>query len=273
MAGERVPSLPPGVAVRHAAACRAAVTSDQASDLCRSKVEPHPDPPTGPGRGPVRCQVWLAHVDLLRPCHHKLLDELERARHQSYLREADRARFALGAALLRIGVAHRLEISPYEVRVDRRCAVCARPHGKPTIPDTTVQVSVSHSGDLVALALTQSVPVGVDIEAIVPTHVTGIARAVLSPEETLVGEADFFTYWCRKESAIKATGDGLRTPLRRVIVSPADTPARLLTYRGAPLPCAMADLPVPPGYAGAVAVLAHDELDLCVGSAGPLLGA
>jgi 4'-phosphopantetheinyl transferase len=131
-------------------------------------------------------------------------------------------------------------------------------------------VSISHSGQRVGVA-TAPEPVGLDVELIAPIAVEEMASHVLGPGEQAEDLAEFYTYWTRKESAVKATGDGLRAGLDRVLVSPADQPARLIAYESRPgLVATMRDLCPGSGYAGALTVLAgepwqvreHDATDL-----------
>lgn len=94
---------------------------------------------------------------------------------------------------------------------------------------------------------------------------------MLAPAEQLRDPVDLFTYWCRKESVVKATGDGLQAGLAEVVLGPAAEPPRLLSYRGAPQPAAVADVPAGPGYAAAVTVLAAGRLEITLGRAADLL--
>jgi 4'-phosphopantetheinyl transferase len=106
--------------------------------------------------------LTMAHVGLL-----DLLDERERQRIDRVVAEADRARTLLGAALLRIAVAAMLGRSPKSVMVDRTCSGCGGWHGRPTLPGTDLDVSVSHSGRVVAVAtLVGGGRVGVDVECV-----------------------------------------------------------------------------------------------------------
>ena len=42
--------------------------------------------------------------------------------------------------------------------------------------------------------------------------------------------ARFFRYWVAKEAVLKATGDGLRTPMTALSMSPADEPPVLVDW-------------------------------------------
>ncbi|GIH14418.1 4'-phosphopantetheinyl transferase family protein [Rugosimonospora africana] len=221
--------------------------------------------------GALRCEMWFADIASVRPAHLALLNDVEQRRRERYLKEADRARFTAGVALTRLVVAQQTGTVPDRVRVDRTCPRCSEPHGKPRIVDADVHMSLSHSGDKVAFALTREAAVGVDVEVVGDRDVTGLAEAVLVAAEPVRRAEEFYTYWCRKESVVKATGEGLRVPLREVVVSPADTPAQLISYRGAALACSLADLSVGPGYAAAVTVLAEGSLSVRIHDASAVL--
>ena len=101
-----------------------------------------------------------AHVGLMN-----LLDPLERQRVDRAAAEADRARFLLGAALLRSVAGSMLDLPAAAVTVDRTCSHCGRWHGRPTLPGTALDMSVSHSGAVVTVAaLPGGGRVGVDVE-------------------------------------------------------------------------------------------------------------
>jgi len=221
----------------------------------------------------VRCTVWLADTRQARPGHAALLDDRERGRRAALRHPVDRARFTLAAALLRLAVAGAVGGSPGAVRVERTCPDCGAPHGRPRLPGTGLHASVSHSAGRVVVALSAAAPVGVDVERVRSgPDVAALARTVLAAGEPLGAPAELFTYWCRKEAVVKATGEGLRVPLGEVVVGPARQPARLVSYRGAPLAAALADLPAGPGYAAAVAVLGSGRPEVWMADPGDLLG-
>ena len=217
------------------------------------------------------CTVWVADVGAERPFHRNLLDPDERRRRAALRRPADQARFTVAAALMRLVAADLTGRPPATIAVDRRCPGCGRAHGKPRLPGTGIDVSVSHSADRVLLAVTRAGPVGVDVERITDANTATLADRVLAPGEPVRRPWDFFVYWCRKESAVKATGDGLRVPLSEVVVRPADAPAGLLSYRGARLTADMTDLDVGPGYAAAVTVLTGRPVRVWLRDAGVAL--
>ncbi len=210
----------------------------------------------------LACRVWLVDVTGAPPADLSLLNPAERLRRDTFRRDADRTRFTAAAALLRVAAGAELGRPPATIEVERRCDRCPAAHGRPTIPGTGLHVSVSHSGAFVAVAVTAAAPVGVDVEEITQRSIADLAPLCLGPEEVARHPQDFYTYWCRKESVVKATGDGLRVPLPAVRVSPAHAPPRLVAYQGSTMPAAMSDLTIAGGYAGALTVLADGELDV-----------
>ena len=95
-----------------------------------------------------------------------LLDPRETDRFLGYESPADQARFLLGAAMLRSAVGQQLGIRPQDVPVDRGCDTCGGWHGRPRVPGSSLQLSVSHAGLLVAMAMAIGGPVGIDVERI-----------------------------------------------------------------------------------------------------------
>lgn len=203
------------------------------------------------------CQVWFADLADYRAELRGLLDEVEQVRRQRYQQSVDRRRFTLAAALLRVVAGRQLGLPARRLVIDRGCPDCDRQHGKPRLRDAAdLHVSVSHSGNLIAVATTPTAPIGVDVEVVTERDYLDLARAFLAPGELVDGSDSFYTLWTRKEAVIKATGDGLRMPLPRVAVSPADKAPELVEYAGTRLSCSMADLQPEPGYIGALAILA-----------------
>jgi 4'-phosphopantetheinyl transferase len=77
----------------------------------------------------------------------------------------------------------------------------------------TVEVSIAHSRDMIACAVSQAGPVGIDIEAHRPRNYAAIARYGFGPEERAMiarqGPAAFYRVWTLREAMGKATGEGL----------------------------------------------------------------
>lgn len=222
---------------------------------------------------PGDCHVWVADaVRVPAPSLLEWLDARERARHDAFVRDADRALYLTAHALLRQLVAAQLGVGPREVRFTQECRHCDRqePHGKPGVAGSPLEVSLSHSGERVAVAVSQAGPVGVDIEEVgaeakvadlSPVVLTAAERAEL--ERLPVGERSrgFIRYWARKEAVLKATGDGLAVEPALLTVSAPGAPAALLEWRNRAephLPVRLHDVDAGDGYRAAVAVLGDE---------------
>lgn len=194
-------------------------------------------------------------MDLAR--RRDLLDPTEATRVSRVTNAEDRTRQVAGAALLRLAAGYLVDIDPAMISVDRRCDTCGQPHGRPHLIGTDLRASISHSGDRIAVALTRAGHVGVDVERVSPIDLAELASDVLGPEEHANSTTDFFIYWVRKESVVKATGDGVVAGLERVRVSRPSEPAMLLGYPDrAPLAATITDLHPGDDYVAAVTVLA-----------------
>ncbi|NIK61103.1 4'-phosphopantetheinyl transferase family protein [Kribbella shirazensis] len=172
-------------------------------------------------------EVWWAGVGEARPEFERDLDRVERERLAAYVREVDQARFLLGVTIVRQVLAARFSLPAAKIMLDRTCSECGKPHGKVRAVGLPVELSVTHSGQLVGVAVADR-PVGLDVERVDPElDVDGVARVALSADEVraLHGHSGiekaraFTTYWTRREAVVKATGVGLRGKLR------ADVPA------------------------------------------------
>jgi 4'-phosphopantetheinyl transferase len=143
------------------------------------------------------------------------------------------------------------------------------PYGKPTLAslDTPLRFNVSHSGELLLIAVTLERALGVDVEQVRPDmSVIEIAERFFSENErrALAGVPQalqhdaFFDCWTRKEAYIKAKGDGLSLPLDQfdVAFGPGRM-AQLLATRPDRTEAArwrLQDLDVADGYKAALAV-------------------
>ncbi|MFE7774533.1 4'-phosphopantetheinyl transferase family protein [Streptomyces sp. NPDC057445] len=221
--------------------------------------------------GPGECHVWSAEAHWV-PELLDVLDADERRRCAQFRREEPRALYLTAHVLARRVVAAQLSVDPRDVVVVPVCKHCHGaqdgPHGKPTLPGTSLELSLSHSGGHVMVALTTAGPVGVDIEEVVvradlPLSVlsrTELAELDRFPASERAGA--FTRYWARKEAVLKATGDGLMADPATLTVSAPGAPARLLEWRERPephLPVRLEDLDTGEGYRAAVAVVGDGD--------------
>jgi 4'-phosphopantetheinyl transferase len=234
------------------------------------------------------CHVWWAGRTQCAGWHTRLLDATEAERRGGYRRAADRDRFTVGVALTRLVLGAQLGIPPASVPLDRTCAHCGGPHGRPRLATgEAVDFSVSHSGDVIGLAIARSQDgggatrlVGLDVELMDPaTAKEAPVDVVLSAPEHLsyrkldaaARPAAFFRYWVRKEAVLKATGEGLRVPMTHLTMSAPDQPPWLAEWQGRPgypAQVSMHDLRARPGYAAALALVGLDAIVIYRDAAG-----
>ncbi len=218
------------------------------------------------------CHVWQLPIDGWDG-QLELLDERERARHARFHQDADRRRYQAAHIGVRLLLGGYLGVEPQRLRFGHRCRHCGADHGKPYVadPPTTLDFSLTHSGDQVAVAVAVE-PVGIDVEQLDRGNdIDSVARVALSPDELAwlseqpndIVRRAFFGYWVRKEALLKATGHGLAVPLSEITLTPPFEPAGLLRWAAdQPLesPVQLFDLDVGPGYAGSVALLTNHSI-------------
>lgn len=222
----------------------------------------------------VECTVWWTTplTDVRR--YGVLLSPLERERYDAFRLDADRHRFLTGRALAKIAIAGRLDLPATEIEFDASCTGCGNQHGPPRLAGTDLVFSIAHSGDRIGLALCRGGAIGLDVEATSRQLSDGTLSYTLNETElaaiagwTASERADaFFVYWARKEALMKATGQGLRLPLRRITLTEPGSPPRLLAGTDAtPAPerTRLADLHAGQGYVAALAALGTTELTVC----------
>jgi 4'-phosphopantetheinyl transferase len=209
-----------------------------------------------PGSGTVRVQIVpvdLPPGDEAR-CR-EVLDAGEQARAMALAQSAGRRRFTVAHGALRLIAGRELGVPPEAL------AWTLGPHGKPVLapPWSRLHTSLSHTRDLVAVAVSTARPVGIDIEQFVPGGRAGVLAArFFLPEEAgyvdaagdSAAQADRFTrLWVRKEAAVKSAGGRLWPNLRILVyrqeVVTCAEPASL---------CRVADVAAPAGHRAAVAL-------------------
>ncbi|MFC3995947.1 4'-phosphopantetheinyl transferase family protein [Nocardiopsis sediminis] len=238
----------------------------------------------------MNCDVWWAGPGQAIDALLGLLDDRERERHGRFRVQADRDRYVVAHALARLTVARAAGCDPRDVAFTLRCRGCERrpdprpePHGKPRPAGTAegLEISISHSGARVVVALARGVEIGVDVEEVSGSRdIDGLAEYALTDPEradlAALPEADraagFFGYWARKEALLKSTGDGLSGGLANVAVNAPTEPAEVTAWNlpDAPEHVWLTDLDAGPAYRaalaaltpGPVAVTSHDGAQL-----------
>jgi 4'-phosphopantetheinyl transferase len=188
--------------------------------------------------------VWRASLDLPASGLAKLrliLSPDERKRAGRFHFEADRRRSVIGRGYLRLLLGEILD-SPAD-KLQFEYGEFGKPRLKP-VHGLPLQFNLSHSGELILIAVAKGRAVGIDVERIrTGLDFEGVAARFFSANEckildSLAGpERDdaFFTCWTRKEAYLKARGNGLSIPLDQFDVSfLPDEEARLLETRHDP---------------------------------------
>ncbi|QCO03511.1 4'-phosphopantetheinyl transferase family protein [Azospirillum argentinense] len=214
-------------------------------------------------------EIQLCYADLHGLVHRleafrALLSPDEAARAARFATEELRTRCALRRGLLRHLLGRATGRDPASL------AFAYGPMGKPSLPGgPAFNLADCKDHVLIAIAPHETVELGVDVERLrrLP-DAAGIAERFFAPEErdafaalpdALRDEA-FLNGWTRKEAFIKATGQGLSTPLDRFAVElTPGRPARLLSLDGAleaggATDWSLFDLRPAPGLIGALAV-------------------
>jgi 4'-phosphopantetheinyl transferase len=186
--------------------------------------------------------VWRATLDAPRDVmarFSRVVSADEHTRAGKFHFEADRKRHIIGRGISRLLLGYCLGIAPGQLKFDHN------EFGKPSLQvGLPLCFNLSHSGELVLVALAHGRTIGIDVERIRKDMAQAeIARRFFSPREcaALAGltpdkqcEA-FFACWTRKEAYLKARGDGLSLPLDQFDVAfvPGEVP-RLLATRHDP---------------------------------------
>ena len=197
-------------------------------------------------------EIWAArvgeHLALLDEYGRTLLSPDEQVRLGSYRSRVSAERYVVTRALVRVVLADRLGVPPAAL------AISTTGRGKPVLT-APLHFNVSHSGDLILLAVSADHAVGVDVErrrevervqALVDRWLTPAEREQvlrIAASGLTVSEA-FLRVWSLKEARLKALGVGIAgaagAPLDQVDAVPLDEVLEPLSADGS-------------GFVGAVA--------------------
>lgn len=206
--------------------------------------------------------IWVQHLDALFPKINMLYDCLtddEKTRANRFAFEKHRMRF-IGA---RVGL--RKLLSYYLREPALTIAIEAGVYGKPYIVDSQavgLQFNLAHANDYAIYAFTKGYPLGVDLESeSQKIDKQGIAKRILTEKEYRYWNEKshdekwrlFYQAWVRKESAVKALGQGLHYPLSKFEIDLGQAGMRKITLDGR---CGyLQDLAILPGFQSSLTVL------------------
>jgi 4'-phosphopantetheinyl transferase len=177
--------------------------------------------------GQAEVDIWT--VSLTTPAPEHLSDD-EVARAKRFKFEQDRIRWIRARSSLRLILSRYVNEHPGAIEF------LYGPHGKPALPPVCdVQFNLSHAGDYALVAVTDKVPVGVDIEHVRPNIEMAALLRRLGETDLPNSTEDLYQRWTRREARSKAAGGGL-----------FDTPQR----DAYPI-----DINAPEGYAASVALI------------------
>lgn len=186
----------------------------------------------------------------------------ERAGAERFHRRRDALQHVVGRALARVLLARELGMPALTEEFQ------TTPRGKPLLPDSGLEFSISHSGSIVWTAVSRGGAVGIDAERVNPAtdhhDLAGFfhpveCRAIRSLPATAAREA-FYRCWTRKEAVAKAVGAGLSLPLQVFRVLTGTAAAGWLAEPPAPSSngWTCSDLPTKTGYHASVVVMSAD---------------
>jgi 4'-phosphopantetheinyl transferase len=151
-----------------------------------------------------------------------ILTEQERQQEQRFYFAEDSHRYLLTRALVRTVLSRYIPFAATEWRFEPSA------YGRPTITNDyeavrSLSFNISHTNDLIVLAVTCDGAVGVDVECVRREITLEVASRYFSPTEvaalqSLPAERQrrrFLDLWTLKESYIKARGMGLSIPLSK----------------------------------------------------------
>jgi len=175
----------------------------------------------------AQVQVYVCPVSRVPQDHMVLshylgfLSSAEKLRYDQYHPKAARL-FLISRVLVKTVLADKLGISPHQVNIQ------LHPNGKPFVQGSkAVYFNLTHSADVIVLAVTEEGEIGVDVERVNREFEWRRVDSVLAPNEIeWIQENEpidpfsvyqrFFQIWTLKESYIKCTGHGMSSHLKKL---------------------------------------------------------
>lgn len=158
-----------------------------------------------------------------------MLSEAEKVRAAAFRSPEARRMFVAGRTLCRSIVSRITDCTPAAL------SIAITPSGRPYLPDhPDIDFNLSHSGNMVVLAVSRGGHVGVDIEPLnLFSEAEGreILPLILSAQElndlhhltSQQRQNEFLSHWVRKEAALKCLGDGFLADPQSVTISRKNT--------------------------------------------------
>ncbi len=202
--------------------------------------------------------IWYVNMDSLDPNNYlHCLSRQERARTERVLNEEKRRHLIISRGILRTVLGSNLNIEPADLNME------IQTNGKPGLCDKALYFNVSHSKELLVIAISKDSELGVDVEwideGIDPRQSASIA---FSREENVYLErcgysvTKFFDLWSMKEAVLKAAGWGFSYPSNRFSVISSKDQSIQSSIMGDVTngsPCMLYPFDLFPGFSGAIA--------------------
>ena len=184
-------------------------------------------PPAHPDLDDTPVHVWwgISQPDDFEEVSAAVLSADEMLRASRFYHARDRQRYIAARRFLRQVLSCYTKVEP------ERLQFAYGVHGKPEIRGsaTDVEFNLSHTRDAVAVAVSRSRKVGIDIEysgaqrnteAIAQSFFTVREQQQINRLPVQDHDAAFLALWTRKEALLKACGAGLAAPLDDVSITP-----------------------------------------------------
>ncbi len=207
--------------------------------------------------------IWYAWLDQIDTAFIKnILSADEQVRAGRYLNSEAGKRFIIGRGILRMALGKYLSVNPASLLFSYTR------FGKPVLVGqdrNSLDFNLSHSGNLLLVAVSQNRKVGIDLEWINPDIDSRAAASIVFSTQEIeylhqsgYQPGNFYEIWTRKEAVLKAMGAGFSYPARKfsVISSKQQT---FLTWISGDVTkgnhCNLVQFSPFGGYAGALATI------------------
>ena len=137
----------------------------------------------------------------------ELMSEEKKTRVSRFKNIDDKKRSVCAEMLAKKVISGKFSVSPLDIKIG------AKDSGQPFCENFNIHLSLSHSGDYAACAVSDA-PVGIDIQKIVPYNRKTAEKVCSAPELSAIENsgdtaAEFIKLWTKKEAVLKKSGTGV----------------------------------------------------------------
>ena len=178
-------------------------------------------------------EIWHHDLNFIPENYEKVLNKEEMQKASKYKFDIHRKHFIASRCFQRNILSRYLGLNASDIIFNYT------KHGKPYVENTNISFNLSNSGEMASIAISNNIVLGLDIELHKEIDdLNAIAKNFFSSREyakffKITPENKvkcFYEIWTRKESFIKAIGEGLSYPLDKFEVSfDNDNPPRIKT--------------------------------------------